>query len=217
MDPIEKILTKHFPGLEPALITEMAEKGEFREIQEGEVFMQSGSNIRAALLVVEGLVKIYREDDEGQEFFMYYLDPGKACALSLLCSAKQDTSAVMARAETNSTLLAIPLTVVDDWMKKYTSWNQFALASYRERFEELLETIDHIAFRNMDERLVFYLKRLREKLGTRQFQFSFTQVAQDLNSSREVISRLMKKLADKGLIKYNRNTVEIIDLDRALT
>ncbi len=216
MDPIEKILTKHFPQLEPALITEMVEKGEFKEVNEGEVFMQSGSNIRAALLVVEGLVKIYREDDEGQEFFMYYLDPGKACALSLLCSAKQDTSAVMAKAETDSTLLAIPLTVVDVWMRKYTSWNQFALASYRERFEELLETIDHIAFRNMDERLVFYLKRHQEKLGTKQIQFSFTEVAQDLNSSREVISRLMKKLADNGLIKYNRNVVEIIDLEKAL-
>jgi len=216
MDPVEKILSKKFPQLESQLITEMAGRGEFREVKEGEKFIQSGANIRAAVLIIEGVVKIYREDDEGHEFFMYYLDPGKACALSLLCSAKQDTSEIMAKAETDATLLTVPLTAIDEWMKKYSSWNQFALASYRERFEELLQTIDHIAFRHMDERLVFYLRRHLEMHGNRHMQFSFTQVAQDLNSSREVISRLMKKLADNGLIKYYRNTVEIIDLDRAI-
>lgn len=217
MDSIEKMIASHFPQLEPALIKEMAEKGEFREIKEGEKFIHSGQNIRAAILVIEGVVKIYREDDEGHEFFMYYLDPGKACALTLLCSLRQDTSEVMAKAETDTTLLYIPLQAVDYWMKKFSTWNQFALGSYRERFEELLQTIDHIAFRNMDERLVFYLKRQQEKLGTNKIQFSFTQVAQDLNSSREVISRLMKKLADSGLIRYNRNDVEILDLNKPIS
>ncbi|MBS1928438.1 MAG: Crp/Fnr family transcriptional regulator [Ferruginibacter sp.] len=216
MDSIEKLLSAHFPQLEPELIAEMSEKGDFREIKEGEPFIHSGQNIRSAILVIEGLVKIYREDDEGHEFFMYYLDPGKACALTLLCSLRQETSAVMAKAEINSTLLFIPLQSVDSWMRKYSSWNQFALGSYRERFEELLQTIDHIAFRNMDARLVFYLKRQQEKMGTDSIPFSFTQVAQDLNSSREVISRLMKKLSENGLIRYTRNMVEVIDLNRNL-
>lgn len=194
----------------------MAIEGDFREIKEDEVFIHSGQNIRSAILVIEGLVKIYREDDEGHEFFMYYLDPGKACALTLLCSLKQETSEVMAKAETDTTLLFVPLDVIDEWMKKYSSWNQFALSSYRQRFEDLLQTIDHIAFRNMDERLVFYLKRQQNKLGTKTIPFSFTQVAQDLNSSREVVSRLMKKLAESGLISYNRNSVEIIDLNKRI-
>jgi CRP/FNR family transcriptional regulator, anaerobic regulatory protein len=123
----------------------------------------------------------------------------------------------MARAVTSSTVLTVPLHKVDEWMGKYKSWAQFAVSSYRERFEELLETIDHVAFRNMDERLVFYLKRHQEKFHTKVISLSFTEIAQDLNSSREVISRLMKKLADKGMILLHRTHVEIIDMEKMLS
>ena len=96
------------------------------------------------------------------------------------------------------------------------SWAQFALRSYRERFDELLQTIDHIAFRNMDERLLFYLKRHQETLKTNHISISFTEIAQDLNSSREVISRLMKKLSEKGIVKLHRSHIEIVDLKNML-
>lgn len=214
MENMEQELSTKFPSLEKALISEMADKGTTRTIREGDVIMQSGQNIRSAVLIVSGLVKIYREDEEGNEFFMYYLDAGKACALSLVCAVRQETSEVMAKAVSETVILAIPLPIVDEWMTKYKSWTQFALASYRNRFEELLQTIDHIAFRNMDERLLFYLKRHQEKLGSGQLQLSFTEIAQELNSSREVISRLMKKLSDKGLVRLHKTFVEIINLDK---
>ena len=217
MDDLEKELKAKFPGLENELVKEMAQSCIIRTIKEGDVIIQSGQNIRSALLIIDGLVKIYREDEEGHEFFMYYLDAGKACALSLVCAVKQETSEIMAKAVSDTTFLAIPLTVVDQWMIRYKSWAQFALASYRERFEELLKTIDHIAFRNMDERLVFYLKRHQEKLGSNQLQLSFTEIAQELNSSREVISRLMKKLSDKGLLQLHRTHIEIINLEKVLS
>jgi CRP/FNR family transcriptional regulator len=118
---------------------------------------------------------------------------------------------------TASTILSIPVQFVDEWMGKYKSWAQFALSSYRERFDELLETIDHIAFRNMDERILFYLKRHQEKFKTNIIATSFTEIAQDLNSSREVISRLMKKLSEKGILQLHRSHIEIINLEKALS
>ena len=217
MEELEKELMSKFPQLENALIKEMSAAGNLRTIKEGDVIIQSGQNIRSALLIIDGLIKIYREDEEGHEFFMYYLDGGKACALSLVCAVKQETSEVMAKAVTEATLLAVPLSIVDQWMSRYKSWAQFALGTYRQRFEELLKTIDHIAFRNMDERLVFYLKRHQEKLNTNHLHLSFTQIAQELNSSREVISRLMKKLSDKGLVQLHRSHIEIINLQKVLS
>jgi CRP/FNR family transcriptional regulator len=148
---------------------------------------------------------------------MYYLNAGKACAISLVCALGTETSGLMAKAVTEATVLSIPLQYVDEWMGKYKSWAQFAVSTYRERFDELLQTIDHIAFRNMDERLLFYLKRHQEKFKTNIISTSFTDIAQDLNSSREVISRLMKKLSEKGIVELHRSHFEILDLEKALS
>src|SRR6476661_2278047 len=209
----EKELGKYFPSLERSLIEEMVKAGEIKSLDEGEVLMRTGQNIRSAILVLEGLIKIYREDEMGNEYFMYFLDSGKACAISLVCSLGQETSGVLAKAVTKATVLTIPPQNVNEWMGKYKSWAQFAVNSYRERFEELLQVIDHIAFRNMDERLVFYLKRYQEKFSTNIISTSFTEIAQELNSSREVISRLMRKLADRGIIQLHGTHVELMDLD----
>jgi CRP/FNR family transcriptional regulator, anaerobic regulatory protein len=206
-------LSVYFPMFEKDLLKEIMAVAEVKTVKEGETIMRSGQNIRSSILVVDGLIKIYREDEEGNEFFMYYLDGGKACALSLVCGVKQETSELMAKAVTESTLVSIPLKAVDQWMGKYKSWNEFALNSYRQRFEELLQTIDHIAFRNMDERLIFYLKRHRVKTGSEIISNTFTEIAQDLNSSREVISRLMKKLSEKGYVRLHRSHVELLNLD----
>jgi CRP/FNR family transcriptional regulator len=213
----ESEVARHFPSLEKELVAELINVAHIKTMAEGEVLMRTGENIRLAMLVLDGLVKIYREDDQGNEFFIYYLDAGKACAISLVCALGQETSGLMAKAVSPSTVLGIPLHHLDEWMVKYKSWAQFALSSYRERFNELLETIDHIAFRNMDDRLLFYLKRHQDKLKSNIIPISFTEVAFELNSSREVISRLMKKLSEKGIIQLHRSHVEIINLDKALT
>lgn len=210
----EQELTSHFPSLEKDLIDEIIKVADVKTLAAGDLLMRTGQNIRSALLVTGGLVKIYREDDQGNEFFMYYIDAGKACAISLVCALGQETSGLMAKAVTEATLLSIPLKYVDEWMGKYKSWAQFALSSYRERFDELLQTIDHIAFRNMDERLVFYLKRHQEQFQTNTIDLPFTEIAQDLNSSREVISRLMRTLADKGFVKLMGTHVELVNLDK---
>lgn len=214
VDMTEQELAKHFPSLEKALVAEIIKVADVKTLAAGELLMRTGQNIRSALLVLDGTVKIYREDEQGSEFFMYYIDSGKACAISLVCALGQETSGLMAKAVTGSTLISIPLHYVDEWMGKYKSWAQFAVSSYRERFDELLQTIDHIAFRNMDERLVFYLKRYQQQFKTARIDLSFTEMAQELNSSREVISRLMRKLADKGVVKLMGSHVELVNLDQ---
>jgi CRP/FNR family transcriptional regulator, anaerobic regulatory protein len=208
-------LSKHFPSLEKALKAEIIQVADVKTLAPGELLIRTGQNIRSALLVLDGTVKIYREDDQGNEFFMYYIDAGKACTISLVCALGQETSGLMAKAVTEATLVSIPVQYVDEWMGKYKSWAQFALSSYRERFDELLQTIDHIAFRNMDERLVFYLKRHQQQFKTDRIDLPFTEIAQELNSSREVISRLMRKLADKGVVKLMGSYVEFVDLEKA--
>jgi CRP/FNR family transcriptional regulator, anaerobic regulatory protein len=216
MNLTEQDITRSFPFFEKELVSEIVKVGELKTFKEGTIMMRTGQYIRSTMVIMDGLVKIYREDDEGNEFFMYYLDSGKACALSMVCASKQETSELMAKAVTDTTVLSIPLSYMDQWMAQYKSWYQFVLGTYRERFEELLQTIDHIAFRNMDERLVFYLKRHQNMQKSNIVTIPFTEIAQELNSSREVISRLMKKLADKGFVKLHRSYVEIVSLDKVL-
>jgi CRP/FNR family transcriptional regulator len=128
-------------------------------------------------------------------------------------ASRRETSQIKARAITGAEAISIPLESMDRWMTEFRTWYHFVLESYRARFEELLSTIDHIAFRNMDERLLFYLRKQMDTLKTTRLTVSATGIAADLNSSREVISRLLKKLADRGDIRMDRNGIEIVRLD----
>jgi len=211
MEHTAQSLQSLFPAFQPELVSELAEAGVIQRFSEGDTIMRTGQNIRSTVLVVDGLIKVYREDEEGDEYFMYYLHPGEACAVSMICATKQETSQVMARAAADTEIIAIPISLMDEWMRKYKTWYYFVLETYRSRFEELLQTIDHIAFRNMDERLVFYLRKHQQSLKSNKITASFTEIAQELNSSREVISRLMKKLADRGLIKLHKSYIEVIN------
>ena len=198
-----------FPNFEEGLYEEILKHGTVKEVRAGETLLKVGQNIRSTMLIIDGLVKLYREDDQGKEFFIYHLDAGQACSLSMVCAAKHETSEVLARALTDATVLAIPLEYMDQWMSKYKSWYQFVITSYRNRFEELLKTIDAIAFTGMDERLEYYLKKQVEKLGNN-LKITHQEIANDLNSSREVISRLLKKMEAKGWLTIHRNSIEWI-------
>lgn len=201
-----------FGQFEPELSKKIQQVGVVRKFKADEFLMKTGQSIRSAVLVTKGIIKVFREDDEGNEIFMYNLHPGEACAISMTCAARQIASQIMAKALIDTEVIAIPAELMDEWASKYKSWYQFVLETYRARFEELLDTLDQIAFRNLDERLLWYLKQHQKSLKTNVLKASFTEIAHELNSSREVISRLMKKLAEKGYIKMNKNQIEIIDL-----
>jgi len=201
-----------FPSFENELLTALEENSQQKTFLVDEPLMRTGQYFKSTLLILSGLVKVYREDNQGNEFFMYYLQPGEACALSMVCATKSETSQVMAKAVKETEVLSIPLKYMDEWMSRYKSWYHFVLENYRSRFEELLVTIDHVAFRAMDERLEFYLKKHRQTLKIDTIEISHQQIADELNSSREVISRLLKKMEQLGKLKLHRNAIELISL-----
>jgi CRP/FNR family transcriptional regulator len=176
----------------------------------GDLLMNTGQNMRFTMLLVEGLVKLYREGEDGLEFFMYYIQPGGACALSMICSTRQQTSEIKAKAVDKTTVLAVPTALMDELMKTYKSWYYFVLETYRARFEELLVVIDHVSFKAMDERLEFYLEKQHRDLNTRNLLITHGEIARDLNSSREVISRLLKKMEQQNKVVLHRSYIEYL-------
>jgi len=200
-----------FPEFSNELLEAIEEVGVVKHFEAGATLIRTGQYIKSTLLVTKGKLKVYREDDDGNEFFMYYLLPGQACAISLICATRSKQSQIMAKAIEDSEVLMIPLSLMDSWMAKYKNWYEFVISTYRNRFEEILEVVDNIAFRAMDERLEFHLNRMRETTGTADLKLSHQEIASDLNTSREVISRLLKKMEQRGLVKLHRNHIELLN------
>jgi CRP/FNR family transcriptional regulator len=207
---IRQYLRASFPQFEPGLVETLTENASLKEFNEGDSLLNTGQYMRFTMLVVDGLVKLYREGEDGSEFFMYYIHPGGACALSMICSTKQQTSEIKASAVDKTTVLAVPTTLMDDLMKTYKTWYYFVLETYRSRFEELLVVIDHISFKAMDERLEYYLEKQHKDLNTRTLMLTHSQIANDLNSSREVISRLLKKMEQQKKVILHRSYIEYL-------
>ncbi|WP_460686692.1 Crp/Fnr family transcriptional regulator [Niabella aquatica] len=202
-----EVLKNIFPGLEAELYGELLQQGTVKKVRAGDTLLKTGQTIRSAMLVMDGIVKLYREDEEGREYFIYNLAAGQACSLSMICAIKHETSEILAKALTDVTLLSIPFKSMELWMGRYKSWYRFVLTNYRSRFEELLRTIDAIAFTGMDERLETYLLKQKETLGS-DMRMTHQEIANDLNSSREVISRLLKKMETRGWVVIGRNTIK---------
>lgn len=203
-------IKNRFPEFETDLVRELLENAIVRDYMAGDYIIQSGQYFKQSMLVFEGTVKLYREGSEGNEFYLYHIKAGEPCALSMSCAIRQERSEVIAKAVTNCTLLFIPAMLAEKWMTTYPGWNRFVLDSYRKRFEEMLETIDQISFRALDERLEFYLKRQKEIFGSNTINVSHQQIADELNSSREVISRLLKKMEQRGWLELNRNQIVLL-------
>ena len=207
---MSELLKKIFPSFSNELIQDIKANEVIKTFSAGEVIMRTGQYIKNTVLLVKGTIKVYREDSDGGEFFMYYLQPGQACALSMVCAIKNEKSQIMAKAVEDSEIIMLPLTMMDKWMMQHRSWYEFVVGSYRNRLEEVLEVIDSIAFRAMDERLEFYLKRQVQACGCKELKLSHQEIGSDLNTSREVISRLLKKMEQRGLVVLHRNQIEIL-------
>ena len=193
------------------LLKDIAVHATKHEFSEGDILMRTGQNIKSTVLVLNGKIKVYRECEDGGEFLMYYLQPGQACAISMICAIRSESSQIMAKVDEDAELLMIPLKLMDKWMLQHRSWYEFVLGTYRSRFDDILEVVDSIAFRGMDERLEFYLKRNLNATGSKMINISHQEIANELNTSREVISRLLKKMEQLGKVKLNRNQIEYIN------
>ncbi len=205
-------LQVHYKELEPTLRQEIAAHAILREFKAGEVLMRPGQFFKSTMLITKGRVKVYKESGDGGEFFMYYLEPGNACALSMICAARQEQSELLAKTSEDTEVILIPISLMDNLMTQYKTWYYFVLATYRNRFEELLTLIDHTVFRSLDQRLEFYLKKQREVLKTDDLKITHEEIANDLGTSRVVISRLLKSMEQNGKVKLLRNTIALKNL-----
>lgn len=197
---------------EEALINEIVQVGTFKEIPEGFKLMEIGEYVRGMPLLVSGAIKVLREDKEGDELLLYYLEKGDTCSMTLTCCMGDSKSEIRAIAETDTKLIMVPIRKMDEWAAKYKSWRNFVFESYHNRLNELLNTLDSIAFDKMDMRLVAYLKEKARINKEDTIHNTHQEIAYELHSSRVVISRLLKKLEQMGKIELHRNHIEILDL-----
>ncbi len=195
---------------EEELLNEIKEQGVIKSFEPNDVIMEIGSLIRSMPLLLYGVVKIIREDEDGDELLLYYLEQGESCAMTLNSCMRKAQSEIRAIAETKVEILFLPLVKMEEWSSKYKSWRDFVFDSYHQRFSELLETIDHIAFLNMEERILNLLKKKSEVRNILEISQTHQEIANDLNTSRVVVSRLLKKLELDGLIELHRNRIQIL-------
>jgi CRP/FNR family transcriptional regulator, anaerobic regulatory protein len=207
-ESISYYLDTVFPDFEPELKLRLTQECILKDIPGGEVIMRTGQYIKHTLLIGSGRVKLYRQGDDGEEVFIYYLEPGNACALSMICNTKQEASEIMAKTVEDVVAIMIPIHLMDELMQKYKTWYYFVIANYRSRFEELLVVLDNVIFKGMDHRLESYLKNQFESGKTHLVSITHQQIANDLNTSREVVSRLLKKMEQDKKIRLLRNSVE---------
>jgi len=206
-------IQKHFPLFEPALVQEIIRVAEIKTFGKGEFILRSGQYIRSTLIILDGLVKVFRDYGSENGFFMHYLKSGDAFALTMIYGNRQEPSEVTAVAFKKTIVLAIPLSCMDKWMVEHKTWYQFVFDTFRQRVRILLDAVDTLAFLNTNERLIHYLINHKNILNTKNIPITRSDIAREMNSSREVITRLLKKLAAKGRIKMHRQNVEIIDLE----
>ncbi|MTI19521.1 Crp/Fnr family transcriptional regulator, partial [Fulvivirga sp. RKSG066] len=205
-EKLREILTAQ--SFEPALVDEIITTGRVKQVKQGTAVIQPGANATEIPLVLEGSLKVMRQDDEGREIFLYYLEGGETCAMSITCCMENKKSAFSAIAEEDTTLWMIPMHLLNAWVEKYPEFRKFIFRSYQTRFDELLLAIDSVAFMKMDERLYKYLLDKKQASGSYEIKKTHEQIAQELNTSRVVISRLLKQLETEGKIEQHRNRIE---------
>ena len=195
---------------EPALIKEMHQFGEVKHFKEGDIIMDYGKYIRMMPIVIKGTVKVFRMDENGKEILLYYLSSNESCSMAYSCCVEAKKSEVKAIAEDDVELIAIPYIKLDEWLCKYSSWKNYIMHSFNERFLELLKSIESIAFHKLDERLIAYLKEKQRLSGSSVIKASHYLIADELATSRVVVSRLLKQLENDGKILLYRNEIKLL-------
>lgn len=209
---ILKLLYTHFPEIaEIGLQGEIAKVGQLMHFKAGEVIMNYGSYIKLVPLVVKGAIKVVREDEEeDRELLLYYLNPGQTCSMSFSCCLMNKQSDIRTTAEDDTTIIAVPVKYADQWMTDYKSWRNFVMRSYDSRLQEMIKTIGNIAFKKMDERLETYLAKRAKVQNSNIINTTHQEIADELNASREAVSRLLKQMEKNKTIKLGRNKIELM-------
>lgn len=202
--------TNQFHDFEPRLIEEIEKVGTIKKLEAGEELMRPGTFIRSIPIILSGSLRIMRQDEKGNETFLYFLTKGDTCAMSLTCCSANRPSNVRAVAEDPTEMMLVPVEKLDAWMSLFPSWKTFVFQAYQKRFEDMLEAVDSLAFRKMDERVWRLLKKKAALQEKRYVYATHQDIADELNTSREVVTRLLKKLEGMNKIKTHRNRIELM-------
>jgi len=191
------------------LLEEIVTHGVYKTYQPDTKLIDYGKYIKSIPLLLDGAIRIIREDEKGNELFLYYLNGGDTCAMSMTCCMQSKKSEIKAIAETDIEVVMVPLRLMDEWMR-FADWRQFVFNSYNSRFEEMLSALDSVAFLNLDDRLMNYLLDIKQNTESFEICRTHQELANDLGTSRVVISRLLKKLEQEDKIELHRNLIEIL-------
>lgn len=184
-------------------------KGQIVTVDSGSAILREGAYVKTVPILLNGLVKVVREE-AGKEILLYYIYPLESCIVSIHCGMNQIKSRVKAIAEEESTALLLPSFEIDVWQKKYDSFNNFILNLYQKRFNDILDAFNELAFQKLDDRLFSYLKAKSKALNSNKIKMTHQDLADELGSARETISRILKKLEVEGKVKLQRSIVEIL-------
>ena len=196
---------------EEELLLEISRVGTIRDVPADFELMDIGEPIKGVPLMLSGAIKISREDINGDELLLYYLEEGDSCTMTMAWEMGQQKSQIRAVTELPSQLIMIPLSAVEDWSSRFPSWRKFIFQSYHKRMEELLATVDSIAFDQLEKRLWTYLMEKKRVTKTNTLSITHQTIAQEMHSSRVVISRLLKRLEVDQKIRLHRNAIELFE------
>jgi len=209
---ISKQLLEPFQYLfDSEIIDKIADVAFLKTFQKADIIIDIGQDLNFIPLLIKGNIKVLREDNDGDELLLYVLESGDTCAMSLTCCMVKSVSKIRAVADEDATVIMIPIAYMKLWFDTNDSWRTFILQSYQIRFDEMLETIDTLAFMRMDERLFKYLTDHVKLSASTNLEITHQEIAEDLNTSRVVISRLLKQLEREKKIELGRNKILVLE------
>ena len=194
----------------PELVEKLYKYSTKKHYEAGESIVNENAYIRSIPLVIKGTLKVMRTDEDGREILLYYIKTGESCIMSFLGGLHDDTSKVRAEVEEDAEILFLPMDKASLFIKEYPEWLDYIFRMYHKRFEELLEMVNDIAFKKVDERLLNLLKKKAELTKSNTLQVTHEQLANELGTARVVVSRLLKQLEDIGELKLGRNKIDLI-------
>jgi len=194
----------------PELIEKLYEHSIQKDYAAGEIILNDNANIRAIPIVVKGIAKVMRTDEEGKEILLYYLKAGESCIMSFLGGMHHEMSKVKVIAEEDTEILFLPTEKVSFFLREFPQWLDYIFMLYNKRFEELLEVVNAVAFKKMDERLLNFIKTKCEHAKSNTLNVTHEQIANELGTARVVVSRLLKQMEDEGLVKLGRNKIMLM-------
>ena len=208
---LRKQFNQLFPVFDQYELKEfLLEEGHYLQLEKGDEIIDAGDYIEHIPLLINGSLKVFRQDNDGREVLVYYITPGQSCALTLMAGFRRQKSTIKAIAQESTELIAVPSHSIQSNYYKYPAWQKFVLETFNSKFNDLLEALESVVFNNLDERLHQYLLTRSRTLLSNELKISHQEIADDLVTSREVISRLLKQMESRQLVSLSRGKIMLL-------